>query len=168
MLTNPVLVTRVSQVYQFWKSFVWDWSCLCWKIQGELSWSSEQGLKCVFIYKPSAVSFISQKKTESPCILVWKYPALTIVMFNFDSPAPFVCCLPPNGLCSCCVGYSEHNWFNQSVFTVFSPVYIVGNLWINMLLMLLNQILTKFKYPLSLFCWQYHSGFYRISQMGIK
>lgn len=46
-----------------------------------------------------------KKKTQSPYILVWKYPALTIVMFNFSSPALSVCCPAPHAASvSCCVG----------------------------------------------------------------
>lgn len=107
VVTNPVLVAGVTLVLSVVKSYdlVWDPSCQQSNIQEDLSWSSKQSFKCAFIYKPSAVSFISQekkkkrkkkKKKQSSCILVWKYPALTIVMFNSNSPALPVCCLPAN------------------------------------------------------------------------
>lgn len=80
-----------------------------------------------------------RKKTQSPCILVWKYPALTIVMFNFNSPALSVCCLPPHTTSvSCCVGFSERTQSDQSVFIVLSlfslfRVYLVRLTSLNVL-----------------------------------
>lgn len=40
----------------------------------------------LFINPQLFLSSPRKKETQGPCILVWKYLALTIVMFNFNSP----------------------------------------------------------------------------------
>lgn len=93
--TSPVLVAKVTLAVciscAILRSLCGSEAASGHTIQEDFSWCCEQSFKCVFIYKPSAVSFISEEKEKknplSSCIHVWKYPALTIVMFSFHSPA---------------------------------------------------------------------------------